>query len=204
MLLHRPLWIHREVITDTGEIFFLEILTSLSVWKRILDEDFKCCICLMMQSQCWPLYRNHALFIQHLGMYRIQASEIFFSLRKISPELISAPNPPLFAEEDWPSTNIHAYLPLLYMWDACHSMAWHAACRSTPRIRTGEPWAAKAEHVNLTVAPLSWPWNFLPVNAGFVHKITTFQAIHLASLSSLGTWEMTLVYRHILFDVEVF
>ena len=27
---------------------------------------------------------------------------IFFSLRKISPELTSAANPPLFAEEDWP------------------------------------------------------------------------------------------------------
>ena len=27
---------------------------------------------------------------------------VFFFLRKISPELISATNPPLFAEEDWP------------------------------------------------------------------------------------------------------
>ena len=26
----------------------------------------------------------------------------FFFLRKISPELTSAANPPLFAEEDWP------------------------------------------------------------------------------------------------------
>ena len=26
----------------------------------------------------------------------------FFFLRKISPELTSATNPPLFAEEDWP------------------------------------------------------------------------------------------------------
>ena len=29
-------------------------------------------------------------------------SSFFFFLRKISPELTSAANPPLFAEEDWP------------------------------------------------------------------------------------------------------
>ena len=29
------------------------------------------------------------------------SSEIFFFLRKISPELTSAANPPLFAGEDW-------------------------------------------------------------------------------------------------------
>ena len=46
-----------------------------------------------------------------------------FFLRKISPELTSAANPPLFAEEDWPRPNIRAHLPLLSMWDACHSMA---------------------------------------------------------------------------------
>ena len=40
-----------------------------------------------------------------------------FVLRKISPELTSATNPPLFAEEDWPRANIRAHLPLLYMWD---------------------------------------------------------------------------------------
>ena len=38
-------------------------------------------------------------------------------LRKMSPELTAA-NPPLFAEEDWPWANICAHLPLLYMWDA--------------------------------------------------------------------------------------
>ena len=29
-------------------------------------------------------------------------TESFFFLRKIGPELTSAANPPLFAEEDWP------------------------------------------------------------------------------------------------------
>ena len=31
-----------------------------------------------------------------------QMLTFFFFLRKISPELTSAANPPLFAEEDWP------------------------------------------------------------------------------------------------------
>ena len=41
-------------------------------------------------------------------------ANIFFFLRKISPELTAA-SPPLFAEEDWPWANIHAHLPL--PWD---------------------------------------------------------------------------------------
>ena len=47
---------------------------------------------------------------------------IYLFLRKISPE-ITAANPPLFAEEDWPWANFHARLPLPYIWDAYHSMA---------------------------------------------------------------------------------
>ena len=43
----------------------------------------------------------------HPTRYLLSLSEntlftLFFSLRKISPELTSAANPPLFAEEDWP------------------------------------------------------------------------------------------------------
>ena len=49
----------------------------------------------------------------------------FFFLRKISPELTTA-SPPLFAEEAWPWANICAHLPLLYMWDAYHSMTCQA------------------------------------------------------------------------------
>ena len=45
-----------------------------------------------------------------------------FFLRKISPVLTAA-NPPLLAEKYWPWANIRAHLPLLYMWDAHHSMA---------------------------------------------------------------------------------
>ena len=80
-----------------------------------------------------------------------------FFLRKISSELTSAANPPLFAEEDWPRANIRARLPLLYMWDACHSMACQVVRRSTPRIRSGKPLAAKAKCVNLTPGLPGWP-----------------------------------------------
>ena len=65
------------------------------------------------------------------GCYsQLQLSYMFcfvFSPRKISPELTTA-SPPLFAEEGWPRANIHAHLPLLYMWDAYHSMA----CQAVP------------------------------------------------------------------------
>ena len=62
----------------------------------------------------------------------------------MSPELTTA-NPPLFAEEDWPRANIHAHLPLLYLWDAYHSMAFTKWChvrtwdlnRRTPGRRSG-------------------------------------------------------------------
>ena len=76
----------------------------------------------------------------------------FFFLRKISPELTSATNPHLFfAEEDQPEANIRAHLPLPYIWDACHSMAWQAVRRSAHGIRTSESRAAEAESAN-------WPW----------------------------------------------
>ena len=60
--------------------------------------------------------------------------ELFF-LRKISPELTAA-NPPLFAEEEWPWANIRAHLPLLYMWDTYHSMA----CQAVPCPHLGWNW----------------------------------------------------------------
>ena len=62
-----------------------------------------------------------------------------FFLRKISPELTSASNPPLFAEEDWPWANIRTHLALFYMWDAYHSMAfaeWCHVCTWNPNRRT--------------------------------------------------------------------
>ena len=68
----------------------------------------------------------------------------FMFLRKLSPQLTFA-NPPLFSEENWPWANNCARLPLLYMWDACHGMAWQAMRRSVPRIKTSEPEAEPCE-----------------------------------------------------------
>ena len=78
-------------------------------------------------------------------------------LRKISPELTSA-NPPLFAEEDWPWANICAHLPVLYIWDACRSMAFAKQCH----VRAQDPnwWTParrEAERVRLTAVPPGWP-----------------------------------------------
>ena len=80
-----------------------------------------------------------------------------FLLRKISPELTSAANLPLFTEEDWPWANIHAHLPLLYIWDAYHSMACQAGAMSAPRIWTSETRAAEVQRVHLTAAPPGRP-----------------------------------------------
>ena len=72
-------------------------------------------------------------------IYQI-ALNFFFFLRKISPELMSATNP-----------------PLLYMWDACHIVAWQAVWRSTPGLWTSEAPAAEVERAKLTAGPLGWP-----------------------------------------------
>ena len=72
---------------------------------------------------------NNRIFLR---TYFSFPSLIFFFFRKISPELTAA-NPPLFAEKDWPWTNIHAHHSLLYTWDAYHSMA----CQAVPCLHPG-------------------------------------------------------------------
>ena len=76
-----------------------------------------------------------------------------FLVRKIGPELTSMPIFHFLLKEGCHWANICAHLPLFYMWDPCHSMAWWAVCWSMPRIRTCKPWAAKAEHTNLITTP---------------------------------------------------
>ena len=89
--------------------------------------------------------------------YSLYVAHFFFFLRKIRPELTVA-NPPLFAEEDWPWADIHAHLPLIYTWDACHSMAFAKRCY----VLTQDPnqWTSgcqEAERPNLTDAPPGRP-----------------------------------------------
>ena len=102
-------------------------------------------------------------------MFLINRYKLLF-LRKISPELTSATNPPLFDEEDWPWANICAHPALFYMWDACCSMACQAVCRSVPGIWTSEHWIAKAEHTKPTATPLGQP----------------LQALFIVNISSLS------------------
>ena len=66
----------------------------------------------------WYLLNLIAQFVPLIDVFR--PFTFFFSF--FSPELTTA-RPPLFAEEDWPWANIHIHLPLLYMWDAYHSVA---------------------------------------------------------------------------------
>ena len=109
-----------------------------------------------------------------------------FFLRKISPELTSAANPPLFAEEDWPWANIHTHLLLLYMWDACHSMAWQVVCKSTPRIWIGKPQAAEVECAHLTAEPLGWPLTISWRNSSHFVYVLKFALLYKLQLNSVS------------------
>ena len=68
-------------------------------------------------------------------LYANTNMDSFFFLRKISPELTSAANPPLF-----------------YMWDTCHSMACQAVRCPHPGSEPANP-AIEAERAHLTSAP---------------------------------------------------
>ena len=105
------------------------------------------------------LYQNF-IYIDRKISTSGPGTEVFyyFFLRKISSELTTA-NPPLFAQGDWPWANIHAHLPLLYTWDACHSMAFAKRCYvriRDPNQQTPGRW--EAECANLSAAPTGWPF----------------------------------------------
>uniref|UniRef100_A0A9L0IXI6 EEF1A lysine methyltransferase 2 n=1 Tax=Equus asinus TaxID=9793 RepID=A0A9L0IXI6_EQUAS len=71
---------------DTGEIWFgEESMNRLIRW---------------MQKHKIPLDASLLDIGTGNGVFLVEL--VGFFLRKISPELISAANPPLFAEEDWP------------------------------------------------------------------------------------------------------
>ena len=148
----------------------------LILWSQFLVAHSLCSFPKVTGESRWPQIFQVILFTiatgghshlisQHLALcvhfYSILSPvriwEIFF-LRKISPELTTA-DPPLFAEEDWPWANIHARLPLLYMWDAYgNSMAFARGghvCTRDLNWRILGRWEAK--RVNLTAVPLGWP-----------------------------------------------
>ena len=120
-----------------------------AIWVSFLGFHYKIntfCILLEIQIRLAPML----------------CSNFFFFLRKISPELTSATNPPLFAEEDWPWANVYAHLPLLHIWDTYHSMAFAKGCHvHTPDLNQRALGRREAEHGNLTTAPLVQPSNAL-------------------------------------------
>ena len=111
----------------------------------------------------WIWYHSSERFLFLLHMYEFHKNVVLFYifyflfLRKFSPELTAA-NPPLLAEEDWPWANIHAHLPLLYMWDAYHSMPFAKQCHvrtQDPNQRT--PGCREVEGAHLTAGPPGRP-----------------------------------------------
>ena len=93
------------------------------------------CTNLVVQAWGFSLSREFfSIYLESLAVMSFLFLFLFFLFfRKISPELRSVANPPLFAEEDWPWANICAHLPLLYMWATCHSMA----CQVVPCLHPG-------------------------------------------------------------------
>ena len=115
---------------------------------------------------------------------------LFFFPRKINPELTAA-NPPLFAEEDWPWANIRAHF--LYFtcrtpttaWLAkrCHARTWDPN-RLTPGCR-------EAEHTNLTAAPLGQA-QFLLIFKNIelqIHKIINRNILEISGYFYLDQWQ---------------
>ena len=82
-------------------------------------------------------------------------------VRKIGPELSSVTNLPPFAWGRLPlSYHVCQSSYILYV-ECNHSMAWWVVCRSTSRIKTWEPWAAKVECTILTTTLLGWPLDYV-------------------------------------------
>ena len=107
----------------------------------------------------------------------------FFLLRKISPEL-TAGNPPLFAEEDWPcpssSTLYVGRLPQ-------HGVP--SGAMSTPGIQTVESQAAEAERAHLTAAPPGRPPKTLtplPLHTSTTHSGKKWSS----ALDKLSKWNV--------------
>ena len=88
-----------------------------------------------------PLILSYLVPVYFYLVSLSEVPQLFLFLRKISPELTFAINPPVFhfAKEDWPWANICAHLPLLYMWDTCHSMAWRAVLGPHPGSEPANP-----------------------------------------------------------------
>ena len=92
-------------------------------------------------------------FSPSITLFYYQFHNFFWS--KISPELTSAANPPLFAEEDWPWPNILAHLCLFYV--GClpqHGLTSGACvCTQHPNQQTQGQWNRRCEHNHWATMP---------------------------------------------------
>ena len=130
-----------DFLIPEGELWFCEkspkgTMDTDGDWGLGRRDCSQCDLCTRIPLVMWPwnsattsltLIWNSVkwgqCYVSLILGHQLWDAPFFVFLRKINPELTSAANPPLFAEEDWPWANIRARLPLLYMWDACHSMA---------------------------------------------------------------------------------
>ena len=81
-------------------------LLLITQWHWVMDIWITNPMIIFRSNACWHCLKEFCVRFP------------FFFLRKTSHEPTSAANPPLFAEEEWSWANIHAHLPLFYMWDA--------------------------------------------------------------------------------------
>ena len=124
-------------------------LTSMSIFLYVtcgmpdtswLDKRY---VCLHLGSE--PVNTGPPKQNKRTSRLRHQGSPLcglFSLLRKISPELTAA-NPPLFAEEDWPCANPCPSSSTLYMGCLPQHGFLPSSDISAPGIWTGEPLAAK-------------------------------------------------------------
>ena len=86
-------------------------------------------------------------------------NSFFFFVRKISPELPSAANPPLLADKDWPwakMLGMPIFLSFICGTPAWHCMAFKLWVGPHPGFELANPRPPK--DTNLTPAPPGWPW----------------------------------------------
>ena len=105
----------------------------------------------MLKICFWKSY----ILCENANKESVSCYFILFFLR-INTELTAA-DPPLFAEEDWPWADIHPHLPLLYMWDPYHSMAWQAVPCSHPGSKLANPGPLRSRMCEITTVPPGRP-----------------------------------------------
>ena len=116
--------------------------------------------------------------------FNVRDSRLLFVLRKISPELTSTTNPPLFAEEDYPWANICAHLPPFFFICGTPATAWLINCALVwardPKGWSLGSWSRVHELNHCTTGLVSEIFHFLKK-----HRLGTFGR-NFKSMGSCG------------------